>query len=102
MDYFGITNYPGLTKYYSFIFGWAIFKFDDEQILQVLTFLNIRQLERQGADIMSKAEELEEVNHSVKERDERKDDAISMLSDQILTITERLKELESNNWKING
>jgi hypothetical protein len=51
-------------------------------------------MERQGADIMSKVNELEEVNQSLRERDVRKDDAIAMLSDQLLTITERLKELE--------
>jgi integrase len=59
-----------------------------------IKFLNIHQLERQSADIMSKVNELEEVNQSLRERDKRKDDAITMLSDQLLTITERLKELE--------
>ena len=43
---------------------------------------------------MSKVNELEEVNQSLRERDTRKDDAIAMLSDQLLTITERLRELE--------
>ena len=65
-----------------------------------LSFLNINKLERQGADILSKVDELEEVNQSLRERDERKDDAIAMLSDQILTITERLKELErKQQWE---
>ncbi len=59
-----------------------------------LTFLNIHQLERQGADILSKVNELEEVKQTLRERDKNKDDAITMLSDQLLTITERLKELE--------
>jgi integrase len=65
-----------------------------KKIEPYLTFLNIHQLERQGADIMSKVNELEEVNQSLRERDKNKDDAITMLSDQLLTITERLKELE--------
>ncbi len=43
---------------------------------------------------MSKVNELEEVNQSLRERDKRKDDAITILSDQLLTITERLKDLE--------
>ena len=43
---------------------------------------------------MSKVNELEEMNQSLRERDKSKDDAIAMLSDQLLTITERLKELE--------
>ena len=59
-----------------------------------LTFLNIHQLERQGEDILSKVEELKEVNQALIERDKSKDDAITMLSDQLLIITERLKELE--------
>jgi hypothetical protein len=41
-----------------------------------LTFLNIPQLERQGADIQSKIEELEEINQSLRNRDKLKDDAI--------------------------
>ena len=49
-----------------------------------LTFLNIPQLERQGADIQSKVEELEEVNQSLRNRDKMKDDAIAQLSDQLL------------------
>jgi len=59
-----------------------------------LTFLNIHQLERQGADIQSKVEELEDVNSSLRERDKVKDDAIVHLSDQLLAIFIRLQELE--------
>ena len=63
----------------------------------LLTFLNIRQLERQGADILSKVNELEEVNQSLRERDKNKDDAITMLSNQLLTITET-KGIENKNF----
>jgi hypothetical protein len=59
-----------------------------------LTFLNIHQLERQGADIQSKVQELEDLNSSLRERDEVKDDAIAHLSDQLLAISTRLQELE--------
>lgn len=59
-----------------------------------LTFLNIHQLERQGADIQSKVEELEEVNQSLRNRDKMKDDAIAHLSDQLVAITTRLQEVE--------
>jgi integrase len=59
-----------------------------------LTFLNIHQLERQGADIQSKVEELEDVNSSLRERDKVKDDAISHLSDQLIALSTRLQELE--------
>ncbi|MGC1933165.1 MAG: site-specific integrase, partial [Candidatus Nitrosopolaris sp.] len=46
-----------------------------------LTFLNIPQLERQGADIQSKVQELEQLNQAMRDRDKMKDDAIAHLSD---------------------
>jgi integrase len=59
-----------------------------------LTFLNIPQLERQGADIQSKVGELEELNQTLRNRDKLKDDAIAHLSDQILALTSRLQLIE--------
>jgi integrase len=62
-----------------------------------LTFLNVRQLERQGADIQSKVEELEELNQSFRNRDKMKDDAIAQLSDQLMALTARMQEFERRN-----
>ena len=59
-----------------------------------LTFLNIHQLERQGAVIQTKIDELEQLNESMRDRDKMKDDAIAQLSDQLVTISRRLQELE--------
>jgi ABC-type transporter Mla subunit MlaD len=59
-----------------------------------LTFLNIPQLERQGADIQSKVEELEQLNQSMRDRDKLKDDAIAHLSDQLMALSTRLQEIE--------
>ena len=59
-----------------------------------MTFLNIRQLERQGADIQSKVQELEDLNSSLREKDKMKDDALAHLSDQLLALSTRLQELE--------
>ena len=59
-----------------------------------LTFLNIHELERHGADIQSKVEELEELNQSLRQHDKMKDDAIAHLSDQLVGITTRLQEIE--------
>ncbi len=64
------------------------------KIKPYLTFLNVHQLERQGADIQSKVEELEELNQSLRQRDKMKDDAIAQLSDQFMAITARLQEIE--------
>jgi integrase len=59
-----------------------------------LTFLNIPELERQGADIQTKVEELEELNQSLRNRDKMKDDAIAQLSDQVMALTARMQEFE--------
>ena len=59
-----------------------------------LTYLNIHQLERQGGDIQTKVEELEELNQSLRHRDKVKDDAISQLSDQLVSLSARLQEIE--------
>jgi integrase len=59
-----------------------------------LTFLNVHQLERQGADIQTKVEELEEVNQALRNRDKMKDDAIAQLSDQLMALTARMQEFE--------
>jgi hypothetical protein len=56
--------------------------------------LNVHQLERQGADIQSRVDELEELNESLRERDKTKDDAIAQLSGQLMTLTVRLQEIE--------
>jgi hypothetical protein len=64
------------------------------KIESYLTFLNVHQLERQGADIQSKVEELEELNQSLRNRDKVKDDAIAQLSDQLMALSTRLQEIE--------
>jgi predicted RNase H-like nuclease (RuvC/YqgF family) len=59
-----------------------------------LTFLNIHQLERQGADIQTKVEDLEEQNQALRNRDKMKDYAIAQLSDQLMALTARMQEFE--------
>jgi len=59
-----------------------------------LTFLNIHQLERQGADIQTKVEEVKELNQSLRQQDKVKDDAIAQLSDQLVSLSARLQEIE--------
>jgi len=46
-----------------------------------LTFLNVYQQQRQGADIQTKVEELEEIDQSLGQRDKVKDDTIVQPSD---------------------
>ena len=59
-----------------------------------LTFLNVPQLERQGADLLTKIEELQLINRSLRENDKVKEDALSHLSDQLLVLSERIQQLE--------
>ncbi|MFZ0329452.1 MAG: hypothetical protein WBP64_02980 [Nitrososphaeraceae archaeon] len=47
-----------------------------------------------GADIQTKVEELEELNQSLRQRDKVKDDAIAQLSNQLVSLSARLQELE--------
>ena len=56
-----------------------------------LTFLHVHQLERQCTDIQAKVEEL---NQSLRQRDKVKDDAIAQLSDQLVSLSARLQEIE--------
>jgi len=56
--------------------------------------LNVHQLERQGADIQTKVEELEQLNQSMRDRDKMKGDAIAHLSDQLIALTTRLDTIE--------
>jgi hypothetical protein len=57
--------------------------------------LNVHQLERQGADIQTKVEELEQLNQTMRDRDKLKDDAIAHLSDQLIALTARLDLIEN-------
>jgi uncharacterized protein YoxC len=54
----------------------------------------LHQLERQGADIQTKVEELEQLNQAMRDRDKMKDDAIAHLSDQLIALTARLDSIE--------
>ena len=53
-----------------------------KKIEPYLTFLNIQQLNRQGADLETKIEELQIINRSLRDNDKIKEDALAHLSDQ--------------------
>ena len=65
-----------------------------KKIEPYLTFLNIQQLNRQGADLETKIEELQLINQSLRENDNVKEDALAHLSDQLLVLSERIQQLE--------
>ena len=67
-----------------------------QKIESYLTFLNVPQLERQGADLQTRIDELQIINQSWREKDKVKEDALAQLSDQLLILTERIQKLEKN------
>ena len=66
-----------------------------QKIQSYLTFLNVPQLERQGADLQTKIEELQIINQSLREKnDKMKEDVIANLSDKLIMLSERLDAVE--------
>ena len=65
-----------------------------KKIESYLTFLNVHILERQGADIQTKVEELEDLNQTLRNRDKMKDNTIAQLPDQVMALTARMHEIE--------
>ena len=59
-----------------------------------LTFLNIHKLERQGADLQTRVEELQIVNQSLREKDKVKEDALALLSDQVMTLMKEVQNIK--------
>ena len=68
-----------------------------KKIEPYLTFLNIPHLERQGADLQTKIEELQDINVVLREKDKMKEDVIANLSDKLLLLSQRLDTLEKIN-----
>ena len=68
-----------------------------QKIEPYLTFLNIPQLNRQGADLETKIEELQDINQVLREKDKMKEDVITNLSDKLIMLSERLDAIEKLN-----
>ena len=68
-----------------------------QKIEPYLTFLNIQQLNRQGADLDTKVEELQDINQVLREKNKMKEDIIANLSDKLIRLSERLDAPEKLN-----
>jgi integrase len=64
-----------------------------------LTFLNVHQLEQQGADIQRKIEELEDLNQSLRQRDAMNTDAISTLSNRLEQVFKTVEVLKRREYQ---
>ena len=68
-----------------------------QKIEPCLTFLNIQQLKRQGADLDTKIEELQDINQVLREKDKMKEDVIANLSDKQIMLSGKLDAIEKIN-----
>ena len=68
-----------------------------QKIEPYLTFLNVQQLKRQGADLETKIDGLKDINQVLREKDKMKEDVIANLSDKLIMLSERLDALEKFN-----
>ena len=66
-----------------------------QKIQSYLTFLNVPYLEGQGTDLQTKIEELQIINQSLREKNDKiKEDVIANLSDKLIVLSERLDSVE--------
>jgi hypothetical protein len=72
-----------------------------QKIEPYLTFLNIQQLKRQGADLETKIEELKDINQVLREKYKMKEDVIANLSGKLIMLSERLNAIEKSIDKDN-
>jgi integrase len=88
-DYFighsGSTYYTKTDKQISEIF---------KKIEHHLTFLDYPTLERKGADVEAKVENLEQENQRLRHSDQLKEDALATLSDQVMKLMVEVQELK--------
>ena len=54
-------------------------------------------MKRQGADLETKIEALQDINQALREKDKMKEDVIANLSDKLIVLSERLDALEKFN-----
>jgi integrase len=59
-----------------------------------LTFLDYPTLERKGADVEAKVENLEQENQRLRHSDQLKEDALATLSDQVMKLMVEVQELK--------
>ena len=68
-----------------------------QKIEPYLTFLNVQQLKRQGADLETKIEGLKDINQVLREKDKMKEDVIANLTDKLIMLAERLDAIGKFN-----
>lgn len=60
-----------------------------KKIEPYLTFLNVPQLERQGADLQTKIEELQDINQLLRNKQNEKEEQIKKLEESVAFLADR-------------
>ncbi|HET9806287.1 MAG TPA: hypothetical protein VFP49_05225 [Nitrososphaeraceae archaeon] len=60
-----------------------------KKIESYLTFLNVPQLERQGADLQTKIEELQDINKLLRHKQNEKEEQIKKLEESVAFLADR-------------
>ena len=70
-----------------------------KKIEPYLTFLDTQKLERQGADLQTKIEELQDINHLLRNKQNDREEQMKEMQDQIQTIMSTLVDIKSKERK---
>ena len=66
-----------------------------KKIEPYLTFLDIQQLERKGADLQTQIEELQDINQILRNKDYRREEMMRQASERLSKLEEKFEELTS-------
>jgi integrase len=95
-------GYGDYSEYFIGHIGSTYYRKSDREKAEIfykiepyLTFLDFAQLERKGADVKTRVEELEVINQKLRERDTMNTDAISTLSDQLTKVMQEIEILKT-------
>ena len=95
-------GYGDFSEYFIGHSGSTYYRKTDKEKIQLfrkiephLTFLDYPTLERKGADVEVKVENLEQENQRLRHNDQLKEDALATLSDQVMQLMVEVQELKS-------
>jgi hypothetical protein len=91
-------GYSDFSEYFIGHSGSAYWQKKDSEKAEIftkiepyLTFLDLVNLERRGADVKTKVDELEMINQKLRERDAMNADAIATLSDKLAQVMQEIE-----------
>ena len=94
-------GYSDFSEYFIGHSGSTYYTKTDKQIVDMfkkieshMTFLDYPSLERKGADVEAKVENLEQENQRLRHSDQLKEDALATLSDQVMKLMVEVQELK--------